>query len=317
MNALKNSFTRIHLDLVTSRTVRSTLILWQRQCAESRQLGHIDMYLRNILIRKLLHSCWKRWHSAASASSALKAGAWKMWVQAAHRSRKSRLAVTCINARKVKYVCHQIFASWRNCHAQRRRAAAEELAEHAIYQKEAADQKCDMQKLQNEDLLKSFHSQLERLDQMQQTLMAPMIHGPVEVLASDVHTMAFEPFAGLMPARCGHYAVQTILNGQSTVLVLGGRDSQEWQSSALAVSLLGDRHGFSTHSGLDLDIRHVKTDSISPLSLVESAACTAGTNQTVICGGRADNHECNSIWIGRLSSNLSEEQTSMHMRGVL
>lgn len=172
--------------------------------------------------------------------------------------------------------------------------------------RQAAEFACGAQARRAEDLQSEFHSEMERFDLLRRTLTAPLVQQTVETRAFDVYAWACKPFADVLPARCGHCTVQANLNGQSCVLILGGRDAREWQASALTVSFPCDQSASSTPDTLDLQISQVETNCSRALSLVEFAACGTGNNQTIICGGRAQDRECNEIWIGNLSYNVVE-----------
>lgn len=147
-----------------------------------------------------------------------------------------------------------------------------------------------------EQLRHALSSQVDNFSQVHQTLMTPLIQQTVASQAFDAYTWACEALPDMLPARCGHHALQVHLNGKPCVLIVAGRQGGAWQPSAFAVSY--DSGNSQTTSGFELT--DVQSDCETALSLIESAVCMAGKSLLVVCGGRREACESNQIWVGEL-----------------
>lgn len=174
--------------------------------------------------------------------------------------------------------------------------------------RQAAELSRDVETRRAEELHRRLSVQAERSQRLHQTLIAPMVKKNMEQRAFDVYTWAYERLPDNLPARCGHHAFPCVVNGLFYVLVLAGRNCEGWQPSALAMSLPNDRHASSKPEILRLHVSQVASDCTSAMELVESAACRAGQNTVLVCGGRERHCECNQIWIGELTHDANQGQ---------
>lgn len=145
-----------------------------------------------------------------------------------------------------------------------------------------------------EKLRHTLSLQVEHLSQVHQMLMTPLIQQTVASQAFDAYTWACEALPDILPARCGHHALQAHLNGKPCVLIVAGRQGGAWQPTAFAVSYEGNSE---TNSNFVLTA--VQSDCQTALNLIESAVCMAGQS-LLVCGGQIEACESNQIWVGEL-----------------
>lgn len=99
-------------------------------------------------------------------------------------------------------------------------------------------------------------------------------------------------------------------SGCQVAICIGGIEGEDWQATCFGAVCM---HEDLTASKPRIQTCAVRCNVQDPLDLCESAACSVGEGEIVLCGGRTGGEEQNSMWLGKaLIQAKGHEQESLN-----